>query len=69
MKTYIYCMAEDGGMDYFILNDREELKSLPYWMHKICKEEDEYLFNIFDSMEIGDIKYHRLGVLIRLKDS
>lgn len=69
MKRFVYFEAQEGGMDYFHFSDASELKVLYAWMESpLCVKSDEKLVKWLETAEVGDMKDHRLGVAVRLKD-
>ena len=67
-KIFIYCESTEGGMDHTIFSDAKFLGSLYGWMQRGCEGEDQKLLSWLESAEVGEHHYHRLGVIIRLKD-
>lgn len=68
-RQFVYFEATEGGMETHELSDPLRLKFLYGWMSDSCKEEDTNLLRWAETAEIGEMKDHRLGTLVRLKDS
>lgn len=68
MKQFIYCESTEGGMDSFIFSNPNQLSHLFAWMNPDCATNDEKLVAWLESSDIGDYYFHRLGIVIRLKN-
>lgn len=68
MKLFLYCEAQDGGMDAFTVPTSAELSCLHGWMASDCAVDDKMLALWMATAEVGEMKDHRLGVCVRLKD-
>lgn len=69
VKRFLYCEETYGGMNSFEFSDVNELSCLYGWGTDFCKDYDTALILWIDSCEIGEYFNHRLGIVVRLKDS
>lgn len=77
MKHFLYCLAEEGGMDTFTLSRSDDgepdpianrilLDNLRGWMSRGCEDDDVKLMAFMADAEVGEFFHHRLGVCIRI---
>lgn len=69
MKDFMYFQNEEGGMSTFNVIDAHGLKGLNGWMDSGCIVEDSELVVWMQHAQVGEVCEHRLGFLVRLKDS
>lgn len=71
-QHFIYFQDTEGGMDSFQvggLQPEMELRTLPGWMDEDCKEQDQDLLDWMETAEVGTYCEHRLGCLVRMRDT
>lgn len=67
----MYFESEDGGMDVhegITGPDYFTQRRLYGWMNDDVRAEDMALLEWMETAEVGDHHYHRLGVMVRLRD-
>ena len=69
MKTFMYFENQEGGMDFFFVQEECELIVLNGWKDGYCYDMDKSLENWMEDAEVGDYAEHRLGVMVRVKDT
>ena len=71
MKTFMYFENQEGGMDYFKVSNSMDLARLSGWMKERFQNntEDVALVDWMEDAEVGDYAEHRLGVMVRVKDT
>ena len=68
-KRFMYFENTEGGMNQVEVRDSENIMECLYgWKRADCFEEDNALLGWMENAEVGDLHYHRLGTLVRLKD-
>ena len=68
MKHFMYFENTDGGMDSFDVYDETDLANLLGWKDDMCLKEDQELLDWMSKADVGEMKDHRLGCLVRMKD-
>ena len=68
MKNFEYIESQEGGMDHFAVETSLDLRRLYGWMNDDCEASDLLLLRCMDSVDVGEMCEHRLGILVRLKD-
>ena len=69
MKTFMYLENQEGGMADFVVHDESDMIALRGWKDLYCYEMDKALENWMEDAEVGDYAEHRLGVMVRVKDT
>ena len=71
-KQFMYCENQDGGMDVFMVSSEQDLQHLFGWMKTAgdfdCSQDDQEMVDWMQVADIGEVHFHRLGCLVRLKD-
>ena len=71
-KQFMYCENQDGGMDVFMVSSEQDLQRLYGWMKTAgdfdCSQDDQEMVDWMQVADIGEVHFHRLGCLVRLKD-
>lgn len=71
-KQFMYCENQDGGMDAFMVSSEQDLQRLCGWMKTDgdfdCSQDDQEMVDWMQVADIGEVHFHRLGCLFRLKD-
>lgn len=71
-KQFMYCENQDGGMDVFMVSSEQDLQHLYGWMKTAgdfdCSQDDQEMVDWMQVADIGEVHFHRLGCLVRLKD-
>lgn len=73
MKRFIFCEAQEGGMDHYVV-EIPEGEEFTYewpicgWMSGTCEYEDNRLALFAKTATVGDFHEHRMGVAVRLRD-
>lgn len=71
-KQFMYCENQDGGMDVFMVSSEQDLQHLCGWMKTAgdfdCSQDDQEMVDWMQVADIGEVHFHRLGCLVRLKD-
>ena len=68
-KQFVYFESTDDGMDFFKAKSVEDFKSLDGWQSDSCKEADNAMIEWLENAQIGEMYEHRLGCVVRLKDT
>lgn len=69
MKRFVYFENTEGGMSVFDVATESDVRQLYGWMSEDCRKDDEALLLWMATAEVGDAYEHRLGWLVRLKDT
>lgn len=69
MKTFRYFESDEGGMNDCLVHSKEDLEHLYGWMSESTKKVDSEMVKWMDIAGVGECFNHRLGVLVRIKDS
>ena len=70
MKTFMYFENQEGGMGAFFVEDAIDLYPvIKGWMSGIHVQGDKMLRAWMEDAEVGDYAEHRLGVMVRVKDT
>jgi hypothetical protein len=71
-KQFMYFESQDGGMDEFMVSSEQDLQHLCGWMKTAgtfdCLHDDQKMVDWMKVADIGEVHFHRLGCLVRLKD-
>lgn len=68
-KQFAYFESTDGGMESFIASVIEDFEQLNGWQTDSCKEADDAMIEWVEKAQIGEMYEHRLGCIVRLKDT
>ena len=68
-KQFAYFEITDGGMESFIASAIEDFEQLNGWQTDSCKEADDAMIEWVEKAQIGEMYEHRLGCIVRLKDT
>ena len=66
-RAFVYFESTEGGMETMFVTDASDLGRLYNWMGHNCRKEDESLVEWMSTAEIGDYRFHRLGVCVRVR--
>ena len=69
MKNFMYFENQEGGMSDYVVHDASEMSFLYGWKDGYCYDMDKALENWMEDAEVGDYAEHRLGVMVRVKDT
>lgn len=69
MKQFMYFETTDGGMNSFSVYSEADLANLYGWKSPDCIKEDHLLVDWMAWAEVGEMKEHRLGCLVRMRDN
>jgi hypothetical protein len=69
MKTFMYFENQEGGMAEWEVREESDLIALRGWKDSYCYNDDKHLEEWMKTAEIGDLVEHRLGVMVRVKDT
>ena len=69
MKHFVYFEATEGGMSDHDITEELDFSFLRSWMKGWCSVKDGEMVNWAEEAEVGEMFDHRLGCLVRLKDS
>jgi hypothetical protein len=71
-KQFMYFENQEGGMNTFMVSSEQDLHRLYGWMKTDCtfdcSHEDQEMVDWMRVAEIGDVRSHRLGYLVCIKD-
>jgi hypothetical protein len=71
-KQFMYFESQDGGMDEFMVSSEQDLQHLCGWMKTAgtfdCLHDDQKMVDWMKVADVGEVHFHRLGCLVRLKD-
>lgn len=71
-KQFMYFENQDGGMDTFMVSSEQDFHHLYRWMKTAgtfdCSQDDQEMVDWMKVADIGEVHFHRLGCLVRLKD-
>ena len=68
MKQFMYFESTEGGMEAYTFSGVDDFDKPYGWMSDHCEEWDKALIEFIVNAEIGDVRDHRLGYCVRLKD-
>ena len=68
MKHFVYFESREGGMGVHEILYEKDLFLIPYWMRPGCVEQDNALREWMNTAEVGEMCWHRLGCMVRMKD-
>lgn len=69
MKLFMYFENQEGGMAEWEVREESDLIALRGWKDSYCYAADKALENWMEDAEVGDYADHRLGVMVRVKDT
>jgi hypothetical protein len=69
VKAFKYFWNTEGGMEVIDIEKTVDLEAIPYWKEESVLSQDLALEHFMGTAEVGDFHHHRLGCLVRVKDT